>query len=195
MSQLPKAESGDESLVMLACRGDNNAMAKLISGIIPLVKARAAAFAGDNLEAEDLAQEGMLGFLNAVYSYKPGGEASFRTYAATCINNRIISAVRTQLSKKNMPLNFSIPFEDDEMIDGDPGADPQNIITAQDETARLLGILNFRLSGFEKAVIMQYLAGKSYEQTAEILNATPKAVDNALQRAKKKLKSTEILGN
>lgn len=192
MSDPNKVGISDESLVPLARTGDNSAMATLISGILPLVKAKAAAFAGDNLEAEDLAQEGMLGFLSAVYSYKPGGEASFRTYAATCINNRIVSAVRAQLGKKNVPLNFSIPFEDDALADGNPGADPQNIVTAQDETARLLDILNFKLSGFEKAVIMQYLAGNSYEQTAEILNSSAKAVDNALQRAKKKLKSTEI---
>ncbi len=191
MSDPKKAGKSDESLVPLARTGDNSAMAALIAGILPLVKAKAAAFAGDNLEAEDLAQEGMLGFLSAVYSYKPGGEASFRTYAATCINNRIISAVRAQLGKKNVPLNFSIPFEEDELADGNPGADPQNIVTAQEETARLLGILNFKLSGFEKAVIMQYLAGSSYEQTAETLRTTPKAVDNALQRAKKKLKQVD----
>jgi len=191
MSDPQIAGKSDESLVTLACTGDKNAMAELISGILPLVKAKAAAFAGESLEAEDLAQEGMLGFLSAVYSYKAGGEASFRTYAATCINNRIISAIRTQLGKKNVPLNFSIPFEDDELADGNPGADPQNIVTAQEETARLLGILNFKLSKFEKSVIMLYLAGNSYEQTAEALHTTVKAVDNALHRAKKKLKSTD----
>jgi len=182
----------DESLVLLACNGDNSAMAHLITGIIPLVKAKASAFADKNLEAEDLSQEGLLGFLSAVYTYKPGGEASFKTYASTCINNRIISAVRSQLGKKHMPLNFSIPYEDDDISIQDPAADPQNILSAQEETQRLLAILNGKLSGFEKEVIVQYLAGKSYEQTAQDLNTTAKAVDNALQRAKKKLKSTDV---
>lgn len=181
----------DDELVRLACKGDNGAMAKLITGIIPLVKARAAAFAGKNLECEDLTQEGMLGLLSAVYSYKPGGEATFRTYAATCINNRIISAVRSQLSGKNMPLNFSLPFREDESDLQDWAADPQDILSAQEETERLLRILNEKLSTFERAVLQQRLAGKSYEQTAESLHTTVKAVDNALQRARKKLKSTE----
>ena len=105
MSDPEKSRTNDEKLVQLACEGDNDAMAKLISSIMPLVQARAAAFKGKNLEVEDLTQEGMLGFLSAVYSYKPGGEASFRTYAATCINNRIISAVRSQFSKKHLALN------------------------------------------------------------------------------------------
>lgn len=191
MSDPENFRPGDEELVLLACKGDNNAMAKLITGIVPLVKARAAAFADKNLEAEDLTQEGMLGFLSAVYSYKPGGEAAFRTYAATCINNRIISAVRSQLSKKNMPLNFSLPFSEDGSDLHDPQSDPQDILSAQEETKRLLRILNENLSTFERAVFQQRLAGKSYEQTAESLHTTVKAVDNALQRAKKKLKSTE----
>lgn len=192
MSDPAKSRTGDEELVPLACKGDNNAMAKLISGIVPLVKARAAAFAGKNLEAEDLTQEGMLGFLSAVYSYKDGEEASFRTYATTCINNRIISAVRSQLNKKNMPLNFSLPFSEDGADLKDLGSDPQDILSAQEETARLLTILNKKLSSFERAVFQQRLTGKSYEQTAESLHTTVKAVDNALQRTKKKLKSTEI---
>ncbi len=191
MTDPVKSRTDDEKLVLLACKGDNNAMAKLISGIVPLVKARAAAFAGKNLECEDLMQEGMLGFLSAVYSYKPGGEASFRTYAATCINNRIISSVRSQLSKKHMPLNFSLPFREDGADLHDPGADPQDILSAQEETERLLRILNEKLSTFERAVLRERLAGKSYEQTAQALHTTVKAVDNALQRAKKKLKSTE----
>ena len=185
-----KDDSGDESLVLLARKGDESAMAALISGIIPLVKARAKAMAGKNLEADDLAQEGMLGFLSAVYSFKPGGEATFRTYASACINNRIISAVRTQLSRKNMPLNYSVPLNEDDTLQQDTEADPQNIVLAQEETSRLLGILNGQLSGFEKKVIRHYLSGLSYEQTAQKLVTTSKAVDNALQRAKKKLKST-----
>lgn len=192
MSGLEKVDSGDETLVMLARKGDNNAMAALISSIFPLVKARAAAVAGKNLEADDLAQEGMLGFLSAVYSFKPGGEATFRTYASACIKNRIISAVRSQLSRKNMPLNFSVPLSDDDIDSEAANADPQNILIAQEETSRLLGILNGQLSGFEKKVIKHYLSGFSYEQTAQKLGTSSKAVDNALQRAKKKLKSTEI---
>lgn len=192
MSDLDKVEADDESLVLLARNGDDNAMAALISNILPLVKARAAVLAGKNLEAEDLAQEGMFGFLSAVYSFREGSEATFRTYASHCISNRIISAVRTQLSRKNMPLNFSVPLNEDDTHQQDTKADPQNILLAQEETSRLLSILNGQLSNFEKKVIKQYLTGLSYEQTAKKLGTSTKAVDNALQRAKKKLKSIEI---
>ncbi len=191
MSGLGKVDSDDETLVMLARKGDNNAMAALIAGIVPLVKTKAAAMAGKNLEADDLAQEGMLGFLSAVYTYRPGGEAAFRTYASACIKNRIISAVRTQLSRKNMPLNFSIPLDDEDTDYEAAGSDPQNILIAQEETSRILAILNSRLSKMEKKIMQQYLSGLSYEQIAKALGTSAKAVDNALQRAKKKLKSSE----
>lgn len=186
-----KAINNDESLVQLARKGDENAMAILISGIVPFVRARAGALAGKNLEAEDLMQEGMLGFLSAVYSYKEGSEATFRTYASICINNRIISAVRSQMSQKNQPLNRCVPLNEDHAMMEDAKADPQDILTAQEETAHLMSILNERLSDYEKKVICMYLTGLNYEQIAKRLNTTTKAVDNALQRAKKKLKSKQ----
>lgn len=190
MSSRQHPADAEERLVLLAREGDKNAMATLISGMVPFVKARASAFAGKHMEAEDLAQEGMLGFLSAVYSFRPDKDASFRTYASACINNRIISAVRSQMSRKHGPLNQSISLDGENIPVEDTDADPQNILSAQEETARLLGILNERLSGFEKNVMIDYLSGLSYEQTAKKLGTTTKAVDNALQRAKKKLKSS-----
>ena len=41
----------------------------------------------------------------------------------------------------------------------------------------------------EKSVVYSQMSGLSYTETAEKLGLTPKAVDNALQRARKKLKN------
>ncbi|MBC8922807.1 RNA polymerase subunit sigma-70, partial [Escherichia coli] len=40
---------------------------------------------------------------------------------------------------------------------------------------------------FEKEVLKQYLEGKSYQEMALFFNKKEKAIDNALQRVKKKM--------
>jgi RNA polymerase sporulation-specific sigma factor len=47
------------------------------------------------------------------------------------------------------------------------------------------------LSLREWSVLEQYLKGKSYQEISEHLGITPKAVDNALQRVRRKLQSAE----
>ena len=43
------------------------------------------------------------------------------------------------------------------------------------------------LSSFEQKVVNLYIDGLNYQQIAQRLDRTPKAIDNALQRIKKKL--------
>ena len=45
------------------------------------------------------------------------------------------------------------------------------------------------LSGFEQRVLTLYLSGHSYLEISQLLRTTPKAVDNALQRVRRKLRS------
>ena len=48
--------------------------------------------------------------------------------------------------------------------------------------------IHTRLSPREKSVLALFMAGASYGQIARRLHLTPKAVDNALQRVRAKLK-------
>ncbi|NLP49078.1 MAG: sigma-70 family RNA polymerase sigma factor [Clostridiales bacterium] len=183
--------SKNEELVLLANTGDNGAMEQLLSSFLPLIKIKAAAFRAKGMDEDDLVQEGLLGLLNAVYTFNPKANTSFATYASVCIQNRMTSAARSHFAKKNIPINFGVPF-DDFIHAGSSNYDPQELLAAKEESARLLEIINFKLSGFEKSVLKCYLAGKTYKQTAKALATTAKAVDNALQRIKRKLKSTDI---
>ena len=46
------------------------------------------------------------------------------------------------------------------------------------------------LSEFEKSVVQLYIDGNNYQKIAEILGKSAKSVDNALQRAKKKIEKS-----
>ena len=60
-----------------------------IESYLPLVHSRVNAFRHCGIEPDDLFQEGIIGLLNAVRSYRPECGASFETFAYTCITNRL----------------------------------------------------------------------------------------------------------
>lgn len=183
----------DEALVALAVGGDDRAMAALIARVSPIAKAKAAAYKDDDLRplTEDLVQEGMFGFLNAVRTFSPDKEASFRTYADTCIGNRIISAVRSHRNEKNMALSSAVALPDEDKGLSDAKLDPQEIITSRESLQNFKAIIrnSADFSDFEGKVIRLRLSGKSYCEIAKELGKSEKAVDNALQRVRKKLRA------
>lgn len=179
----------DEELVALAAAGDDESMAKLISAVAPIAKAKAALHSNARIPDEDLSQEGMLGFLDAVRSFDASRGVPFRAYAETCISNRILSAVRASFNNKNAALSNAVPFEYETHDISDTSADPANIIAEKFDSEHIESLLRSGLSDFEMQVIDLRLEGKSYQQIASELSCGEKAVDNALQRIKKKFRS------
>ena len=179
----------DEELVRLALAGDDSAMAELIALAMPIARAKAAAQQAKNsrLSAEDLVQEGMLGFLSALRTYSSGKGTSFRTYAGTCIGNRIITAVRLHNNTGNYSLTSAVSITDEEGAAA-TAQDPQNIMLERErlEDFRRL-IESDLLSDFEKQVLECRLSVLSYGETAKKLGTGTKAVDNALARVRKKI--------
>ena len=188
MCENSKKTLSDEELAVLAANGDDESMAHLISAVTPIAKAKASGFANARIADEDLVQEGMLGFLDAVKCFDPSKGVPFRAFAETCINNRIVSAVRANFNNKNAALSNALSFEAETADIGDHSADPANIVSEKDETEYLTSLLNSGLSDFEKKVIDLRLLNKSYSQVAMALGCSEKAVDNALQRIKKKMR-------
>ena len=189
MCENSKKTLSDEELAVRAANGDDASMALLIAVVTPIAKAKASGFANARISGEDLVQEGMLGFLDAVKTFDVSKGVPFKAYAEACINNRIISAVRVSYNNKNAALSNAVSYEEEAADRCDNTTDPANIITQKDETEYLAGLLNEGLSDFEKQVVDLRLLDKSYSQIAEMLGCSEKAIDNALQRIRKKMRS------
>lgn len=189
MHKIEKKSLTDEELALLAAAGDDESMACLISKITPVAKAKASDFAKARIPDEDLVQEGMLGFLDAVKSYDPSRNVPFRSFAETCINNRIVSAVRLNYNNKNAALSSALSFEDDDSDMRDANSDPALIISEKDESEYLNNLLNSGLSELERKVVHLRLKNLSYSQISKILGINEKSIDNALQRIKKKMRA------
>ena len=202
------AELEDSALQKLAADGDSYAEEELVSRYMRLVRicARPLFLAGG--ESEDLIQEGMFGLLSAVRQYDSKHNASFKTFAEWCIRNRLRSAVKSASSLKHDPLNNRVPLElilsDESQTQAVACADffqksPEEQVLARENrkyTEQLYLSLVNMLSKYEKLVLTYYLDGLSYKEIARLTGKGDKAVDNAIQRIKRKtaqmLKSGDI---
>ncbi len=183
MSKIPiKSET-----VYAARYGDKAAMNELISSLAPTVESIASGYVGRcPMTRSDLIQEGMIGLLGSVYGYDAEENVRFETYATVCITNRIKDAVSGQLRNKHKPLNGYVDIDDVDI--SDDMSDPQTIIAMQEQLEELSKGIENKLTGLEKDVLKLHIGGHNYSSIAEMLSISVKSVDNALQRARKKLK-------
>lgn len=188
MCEKSKKTLTDDELVFRAANGDDAAMALLITTVTPIARAKASGFASARVSGDDLVQEGMLGFLDAVKTYDASKGSPFRAYAEVCINNRIVSAVRTSFNNKNAALSNAVAYEPEKVDEADSGADPANIVSEKEDSEHLRNVLSKGLSDFEKQVVDLRLMDMSYSEMAEKLCCSEKAIDNALQRIRKKMR-------
>lgn len=148
---------------------------------LPLVRSRANAFREKGVETDDLVQEGLIGLLYAIRAFDSERNASFETFAYVCITNRLRSAV--SYAGKN-PNTVSL---DEDEASALSQSDPQDYIIGREYAANWLKCADELLSKLEGQALRLYLAGYSYQQMAQKLKCSTKAVDNALCRAKSKL--------
>ena len=180
------SQATDEALWAMSAEGDHAAETALIQRYQRLVRTCARPLFLEGGDSEDLLQEGMVGLLSAVRSYRPEGEAAFRTYAEVCIRSRLVSAVRAAGRAKHRPLNTSLPLEDGG-VDAPPPPDPEEMVIDRENLAERLGQIENRLSGFERQVLRCYLNGLCYAEIAAYTHRPVKSVDNAVQRIRRKL--------
>lgn len=180
-------ELSDEQLAALVREGDPEAFAQLCSRHLGMIRGKARAFLGVcALEQEDLWQEGFLGLYAAAVSYRPQGGASFSTYAGACVYRRMVSAARKQGNSGNRPLNESLPLED---LVAQPGEEsPQALVELRERFGALQRRMEESLTPMERQVLGFHLSGCSREEIAGKTGLSQKSVDNALHRARKKLR-------
>jgi RNA polymerase sporulation-specific sigma factor len=112
---------------------------------------------------------------------------SFGLYAKICIKNRLISAKRQRMrALKKDGRGVGRPRKQRE---GQPASCSKKSAPPDEERLRsLLEQSKDRLTSREQQAFDLYLQGRSYKEIGEELHCTVKSVDNALARAKRKIK-------
>ena len=136
----------------------------------------------------------LIALLEAVRSFDPSRGAEFKTYASTCIRNRLLDAVRSAGANKNSALNNSVSL-DDETEDGgvapgelvSPELSPEQQYIAKEAEEAFFEALREVLGEQDLSVIKLYLACVPYKEISKKLGISAKKVDNTVYNAKKKI--------
>lgn len=191
-------EMPDDDIVLLAQKGDNEALLFILKKYKSFVKGRARSYFLIGADREDIIQEGMIGLYKAIRDFKADKQVTFRAFAEICITRQIITAVKAATRQKHVPLNSYISLNKPvygentnqtffDIFTTDPQANPEDMVIDQEAYNNIELKINKILSPFEMKVLNMYLEGKNYHQMSVDLNRDHKSIDNALQRIKKKL--------
>ena len=147
-------------------------------------------------EREDLLQEARIGITKAIRDFR-GERGDFIPFARLCAARQVQTAVRAATRVKHLALNEAL------CIDGDGddgralaevltlgGQEPHERLLARESVQRMLWTAAHELSDLQRSALVGVdVAGRSYRDVARDLGRTPKAIDNALQRARSRVRS------
>ena len=170
-----------KELIISARSGSGTAFAELTDMYSPLIETMTDKYVrsigGGAADRDDIRQEASVAFYKAVMSFDLGqNEVSFGLYAKICIRNRLISILRSLKSKGKV-------------VHEREGEKAPRLWQASFDREELESLSRQLLSRREREIFLMYADGKSYLDIAQTLGINEKSVDNALFRAKKKLRS------
>ncbi len=194
-------EYSDDELYSLVCESDEDAKDMLFMKykyIIDIViKKYAFSAMKYGFEYKDLYQEALVGFSDAIQSYREEKNTSMATFITLCVDRRLQNTIRKAGRVKNRVLleslsldhvyeEYNIPLK--EVISDNNKNDPLTNIAKDEEFDELLEIIKNALSSSEYEVYKLLISGLSYNEIAKVLGKSPKQIDNAIQRFKSKIK-------
>ena len=191
------SDLSDEVLVARFHEGDLEALDQLLERYRRFARAKARGYFLAGGDTDDIEQEGMIGLYKAIRDFRHG-QSSFRAFAELCITRQIMTAIKTACRQKHQPLNRYVSLWGLRMID-DPSErlveelfdqrvpDPADEVVSLEGQAAMRSALAALLSSLEVDVLRLHLEGCSYQEISDRLGRHVKAVDNALQRIKRKL--------
>ncbi len=132
---------------------------------------------------DDLTQEGLWGLYLGCCAYDGSRGVPFDAYIKVCIRNRIYSAARGFASDSNL-----VPLEDVGATLPSPDLPMEDRYAEFDAAKEAFRDLQHRLSHMERRVLVLYLSGIPQRAIADELGISPKSVDNAMTRIKRKIR-------
>ena len=179
----------DEELCRISREGNRDAEEILAARYHRLVRSVARPYFLAGGDSEDLLQEGMFGLIKAIREYDPTRDASFYTFAERCIRNRLYTVLKAASSDRHTPLNQAVPLQTSYYDENDPFTqlDPEVMLIDAEKAENLLRMANRQLSVLEQKVLAYYLDGLTCREIADTVGKSPKSVDNAVQRIRRKI--------
>ena len=178
-----------EALLRLVRKGDQQAFSDLLALYEPLVRAEVSRHTSglEVFDVDDFRQVALLALYRASLNFDLSqSEVEFGLYAKICIGNALSSFLRAWIRNNNNEL--SVP--DEWLGEGDQGeGDPARRLMEEEAVQLLLARIRRVLSPFENRVWNLYMAGLSAKKIGRMLDKEPHAIENAVYRIRRKLRS------
>ena len=175
----------DEALAA-AAKTSVEAEGVLLSRYLGLIRFHAGRMAGC-ADADDLVQEGLIALLRAIPQFDGTREVKFSSYAQTCILNRMRNFVQRE-SRNAVPCDDLVQVMEEQGELADPDT-PESILVEKESYAQRRMQVMAMLSAREWEILQCVMDGASYAETAARLGIAEKAVDNAMQRIRRKMRA------
>lgn len=195
----------EQLLLRRAQGGDHHAERLLIELHEPLVGEVCRGFYLANGELGDLHQAARIGVWRAIHRWDPARGASFRTFATVLMRREVMMLVTASRARNQTVLNTACSFDDhwvqtgrsQGLPIGELLAAPKRDAWNPEELAIvrecLQGIIEAlaELSEHERSSLRMTLNGLTHAQAAATVGRCAKSVNNALQRVRRKLTTTQ----
>lgn len=188
-------QTNDIDLLEAARSGDHNALNTLIEYYEPEIRKIACKYFLPRAEYDDLLQEGRIAIFKAICSYKIESDIPFLHFLRMVIKRKLIDSLRAHNRQKHLNLNEAFSLnntlsddQDESFINIIPNAEnPETTIIALDETRHFIQELTRGFSELELTVFRyHFLAGMKQREVTQHLGLSPKSLDNAIQRIRRK---------
>ena len=176
-----------DEIIKQAKEGNQSAMEQLVNSYKGLIRSLANRFYLVGGDKDDLLQEGMLGLFYAI-NYYDEDKGSFPSFVQLCVLRQILDAVKRDNGAKQKALSNYVELDVAANLTDEVNSPLDNLLQ-KEYSAKVATVINENLTPFEKKVLLMFADGYSYDDIADKTNKSYKAVDGALQRARKKLLS------
>ncbi len=190
----------DNELVYLCCENNEDAFNILINKykkvILSILKDLLKEYNIIGYEVSDLYQEGLIGLLQAINTYKEKENTSFNTYASKCIKNNIMTSIKQSFRQKNRILNNSYSldklFEESNEsyynLLKDNSFEPSKMLFGNEDENDVIKRIKGRLSKTENIIFDLKMKGLKNSEISDLLGKNKKYIENALNRINRKYK-------
>ncbi|ACV58173.1 RNA polymerase, sigma-24 subunit, ECF subfamily [Alicyclobacillus acidocaldarius subsp. acidocaldarius DSM 446] len=197
----------DTTLVLSAKRGDQDSFMALYREFHARIRSWIRNYWIPGADREDLMQHAWIGFWEAIRDYDVRGKVPFRAFAKMCVMREIQAALKMARRQKHVShltalsldaecpwiedaertvldvfVDRAAPSVDDMVFGPPPSAGPEELVAWAE---RHWGL---RLTELEREVWRLRVEGHSYAEIQRMLGCGYKAVDNAVQRLRRKAK-------
>lgn len=182
----------DDVLAEFSKNGDDNAFNELAIRYLSRIRFIARKYSAQGYEQSDFVQEGLMALLYACKTFDAHGGSSFGSFVSLIVERRFISIIRSSQSQKAVPDAMLVRIDGLENELTDYVRTPEEQLVYKEQLDQVLKGLNALLSAREYEVLMLFASGLSYGKIAEKLQISVKSVDNALQRVRRKVGTTDM---